>query len=193
MKTPPAHSSDYNTIALSFRLALVDYFERYTSMSAAEKSDIGGVIELHARRLTVAVLSAALCEACINAFLVLMLGEESFSLLDKASTPDKWISAPKLIFPSYAFPIGSTVHEDLVFVFKWRNWIMHHKTDVLLPGDKMWKATSVPRLDHSSIKKIASLPVRLLELLRPFGGIAAASIYSSVSDEIDASIFDKFA
>ncbi len=183
----------YATITLALRIALVEYFESYEKIH--EKN--GNNDELEARRVMIVILSAALCEACINTWLAVNLDEDVFALIEKSSTVEKWTSAPKLIINSYSFSRGTIVHEDLKFVFHCRNAIMHSKTEVFSGEEKLHKGNYhfLEDLKHDRIIRIAGASVELLNHLNQFDQMnlmtSSMTIHSSVSYCLGLSEFEK--
>jgi hypothetical protein len=186
-------------VATSLRIALMDYFEHCKIISEeiqVELPDKEYVLDandqLRARRVTIVVLSAALCEACINTWLALHLEKDIFALVERSSTVKKWKSAPKLITDAYNFPDGDVIDEDLKFVFDWRNAVMHTKTEIYSDEETLHKSNygPLPELKHNRIERIAGVTLELLKNLAKYDRIDAGmiknagTIYSSVVDEL---------
>ena len=68
---------------------------------------------------------------------------------------------------SYNFPIGTAIHEDLNFVFRCRNSVMHAKSEVLGEQEIFHKGNHeiFDELKHERILRIANLPIELLKNL----------------------------
>jgi len=119
----------------------------------------------------VVMLSHSLSEAFINAILAIGLtragSEDLFPLLEMAEFKKKWISAPLSIDSSYSFPIGSALHDTLIYLTKQRNALIHYKIELTVNGQKKLDGSKLQRFNLKEeirwIRRFFSLPYDLLE------------------------------
>jgi hypothetical protein len=140
---------------------------------------------LECHRLTIVILTAALCEATINAYLALKLDKDRFGLIDRTSPVSKWTVAPRFVLPNYSIPDGD-LETDLKYLFECRNAVMHAKPEVMEGQDKRhagnWKPLA--ELGHSRISGLVTVPIRLAKNLADFDGRDGAMIYSSIQTSL---------
>jgi hypothetical protein len=87
-----------------------------------------------AEAINAIILSAALCEATINAVLAIGLLQtdraEIFELVEKNEVRQKWLSGPKLFAAQYSIPKDRQLYATLQFAIKMRNSFMHNKITI---------------------------------------------------------------
>jgi hypothetical protein len=123
--------------------------------------------------VNVVMLSHSLCEALINAILVIGLANiestELFLLLEKADFKQKWLYGPKSFSPSYQFPHGTGLHETLVMLSRQRNALVHYKIELKVDNIKVLEGSDFQRKRYEEerrwIRRYFSLPYDLAEFI----------------------------
>jgi hypothetical protein len=137
----------------------------------------------HPRRLTMMILSAALCESTINTYLALRCDPACWASLERANPVEKWSKAPKEFIPQYTFPFGSDLDKDLRFLFECRNSIMHARPRVTIGESVRHEGTAEAweKIDEAALRRVWDLPLRLLQHLEQFDHWGAVVHFSSLS------------
>lgn len=121
----------------------------------------------------VTMLSHALCEAAINAILALGLiqtnSQELFAGVEKKNIIDKWLDAPKILFPNYELPKGTALFGTLKYLTAQRNSFVHSKIQVNYGVEKNFKRSKghrplIEKIDW--MHRFFSLPYDLSEHAR---------------------------
>jgi hypothetical protein len=158
-----SHTLPCHDLIVALRIACRDYFERHAKLQHRGF----GVDELDARRITIIILTAALCESCINTWLALNLDDDCFSIIERVSPVEKWVKVPKLIIKNYKFPLGQVLYTDLKELFRCRDSIMHQKAEIKTSDGILHKGNHQcwESVDHNKIQKMINLPDSLLKHL----------------------------
>lgn len=162
---PHGHTAQYVTIAIALRIQLVEYFERAAMIG--KKFSLDGNEELEARRLTIVLLTAALCESCINAALALTLEPADFNKIERKPPLVKWFDHSKRVNPAFALDPNSADGKELEFLIKCRNSTTHARPEVYTETETIHPGNHEPWafLNHDRVLPIVTLPVTLLQRL----------------------------
>ncbi|WP_396615433.1 hypothetical protein ACHZ97_14240 [Lysobacter soli] len=122
--------------------------------------------------VTSLLLSQALCEAIINDVLAHELAARArydvFTLIERATFLEKWMSAPRAWSDTYRFPKNGALYETLKFISGERNAYTHHKVALIVDGKSLGsrqvKPLSAPAM-LDWIGRFLSLPYDLADLL----------------------------
>jgi hypothetical protein len=176
------YTAQYVTIAIALRIQLVEYFQRAGLI--AEHGSLHGNEELEARRLTIVLLTAALCESYINAALALSLSPAEFRKIERKPPIEKWLVHSKRVNPAFAIDLASS--RELEFLIECRNATTHAQPQVFSEAENIHPGNheSWSQLTHERVLPLAKLVVSLLTQLcagtQPF----IATIPSSVAWEL---------
>jgi hypothetical protein len=159
---------------------------------ASCKEQMINIQKQEARKAMIIILSAALCEACINTWLALNLDPDSFALIERVPTVRKWKTAPKFVFEDYHFPTDPKIYGDLKLLFDCRHAIMHAKSEIYAGEEIVHKGNHLllGQLRRGQIKSLVDITIKLLKHLSQFdsqnaGSIKHASlIYNYVSSNL---------
>lgn len=155
-------TAQYVTLAIALRIQLVEYFQSYDLL--AERGRHEGNEELEARRLTIVLLTAALCESCINTALALSLSPDEFNDIERRPTLKKWFTYSKRVNPKFNLDPASDTGHQLAFIFECRNAVVHAQAEVYTETDTIHPGNHSPwhLLTHERILTLVTIPVRLL-------------------------------
>jgi hypothetical protein len=181
-RVPNGYTCQHTAIAISLRIALVEYYER-AALIAQRGRSVHSSEELESRRLTIVLLSAALCEACINLALALTVSVEEFEKIERKSTLAKWFDYSKRVTPGFSVSRESELGRELVFLFNCRDSITHAKAEIFSEGGNLHKGNhdAWSDLNHVRLISIARLPVALLRELCASGVMLVDIIHSGVA------------
>jgi hypothetical protein len=185
-------AGSFAPIEAALRMALFEYY-------ASCKKRMINIQEQEARKAMIIILSAALCEACINTWLALNLDPETFALIERVSTMKKWKTAPKLVLEDYHFPTDSKMLDSLKLLFDCRDTIMHAKSEIYAGEEIVHRGNHLllEKLKRSQIKSLGNITVELLKHLSQFDSQNAESIkhasliYNEVSSYIGLHCFKE--
>jgi hypothetical protein len=169
---PPKLGFSAQHINLAMALSIV--WEDYLRFKADVEKE--GLVDLEStdvsnRRLTVVLLSAALCEAVINIYLALRLSSDQWDEVERTRMPTvkKWRSAPIQFCSDYNFPLGSDLDQDLCQLFECRNSIVHARPDLYEGNEKQRSGNSEDWLKMDTLAdRVFDLSLRLLRNLEQF-------------------------
>ena len=162
---PHGLTAQYLTIAIALRIQLCEYFERAALID--KKSGMEGNEELEARRLTIVLLTAALCESCINAALALSLEPPEFRKIERKPPLEKWFVHSKRVNAAFTLDPKSADGQELEFLIKCRNSTTHAQPEVYSETATIHPGNHEPWsfLSHERILSIVTLPITLLDQL----------------------------
>lgn len=188
---PHGHTAQYLTIAIALRIQLVEYFDRAALIE--KRSGLEGNEELEARRLTIVLLTAALCESCINAALALTLEPDEFKAIERRSPLEKWFTHSKRVNPAMALDPNSADGRELEFLIKCRNSTTHAQPEVYSETETIHPGNHEPWsfLNHERVLRIAKLPLSLLSQLCVGPDAFIATMPSSVAWQLHLTDFQK--
>lgn len=154
--------------AEQYRLLWVDMEQRCKTpldLKLAAGSD-----EIEEAAIPVILLAHAMVEALANWYLAMSCSKKDFKTCGSQSLIEKWRSVPRQWLSKYALPENHELCRDLQTLIARRKRITHHKPfveadeQVIHAGDQKKMATA----DLAFVKRIASLPLRLIEHLKQF-------------------------
>jgi len=161
--------------------ALVVTWEEYARAKQETEIDWESAGSALARRITIVVLAAALCESAVNLYLSLKLEAAEFEKIERQRPFDKWTAAIQALAPGYT--LAETESSDLRFLFGCRDSVMHPKPKMTDARGVRHEGTAEvwEKIDEAAIARIWNLPLRLLRNLESFEPFPAAFIHSSLS------------
>jgi hypothetical protein len=188
---PSGLTAQYVTIAIALRIALFEYFDRSTLI--AKRYSVDGNEELEARRLTIVLLVAALCESCINTALALSSEPNEFKTLERKPTLSKWFDEAKRVNPKFQLDRLSAVGFELAFVFDCRNSITHANAEVYSETSTIHSGNHTPwaAMSHDRVLSVAKLPIALLNDLCSGTAPLIASMSSGVAWQLSLHEFEE--
>lgn len=185
-------TAQYITLAIALRIQLVEYFDRYELISKVGSVD--GNEEFEARRLTIVLLTASLCEACINSALAVTLLPEEFKKIERKPTLEKWFKHSKRVNSAFDLDPGSEVAKELVYIFECRNSTTHAQPEVYSETSTIHAGNHAPwhLLTHDRVLPIVSVPAALLIPLCDRTEPLIAGMSSSVQWELHLHEFERY-
>lgn len=186
---PYGYTAQYITIAIALRIALVEYFERAALIST--RSGIAGNEELEARRLTIVLLTASLCESCINTALALSLPPADYGKIERRPTLEKWLLHSRRVNSTFALDRTGADGRELQFVFECRNAITHAQPEVHSVTGPIHSGNHGPweLLTHERILPMVTMVVTILPALCAGTAPLIAAMPSSVAWELHLNEF----
>lgn len=137
--------------------------------------------------VTITLLSHALCEAEINAFLAVGLFEkgliDEFTKIEKNGLRHKWLEGPRKYCSQYVLDKNSALYETLDHLCNQRNSWMHHKSELYTDEKKILEGSELlmrPYMEDARwLKRFFSLPYDLAEHLHVYApsGVVAMMFF----------------
>lgn len=186
---PTGCTAQFITIAISLRIALVEYFARAEIID--KNSSIEGNEELGARQLTIVLLTASLLESCINAALAVSLSPPEFKKIERRPTRAKWFDYSKRVNSSFILEEDSPIGREFRFIFDCRDSIVHARPEVHSDNLTIHYGNHAPwgLLKHERILPIVTASLSLIEELSSGCEPLVAGIGPSVAWQLRLSDF----
>lgn len=182
---PQEMTAQYVTVAIALRIALFDYFDDVKRVQAVRPIESNEGLE--ARRLTIVLLAAALCESCVNVAMSVRLGTNEFKKADWTPTVQKWASEIAHVNPAFPFGEKEPLRLGLEFLFTCRNSITHAKPQVWAEEKQVIHAgnhTPWDSLTHESVLPLAEIPILLAKALGTSNNPFVLMIGSNIAHEL---------
>lgn len=137
--------------------------------------------------VTNTLLSHALCEAEINAFLAVGLFEKGlaneFAKIERNGLRSKWLNGPTKYCPQYVLDKNSALYKTLDHLCNQRNSWMHHKSELYTDEKKIIEGSELlmrPYLEDARwLMRFFSLPYDLAQYLHAYApsGVVAMMFF----------------
>jgi hypothetical protein len=150
---------------------VIAFFEPRITQMAMEQTQFSRAFSERymIEKVSVTLLSHALCEATINTILAIGLAHSNthglFELLEKTQFIQKWLLGPMCFEPKYILPKDSNLYQGLVILCQFRNEFTHYKPTVHNDGQKVIKGSEKNRVSFDEgmrwIERFFDLPRQL--------------------------------
>jgi hypothetical protein len=186
----PGFTAQFVTIAIALRIQLCEYFER--AAIAQKHSRLDGLEEFEARRLTIILLVASLCECCINTALALSLPPKELKKIERDPTLKKWRVHSSRVNPQFKLLAGSELESELEFIFECRNSTTHAHPEVFSPTSTIHPGNHQPwaQLTHERVLRVARVPNQLLAGLCRGSSMMVSVMQSDVAEQLRLADFE---
>lgn len=186
------HTAQYSTLGRALGWALRSYQEVILAMETRGILEWGNSLNLEARRVTVVLLTAALCESIANTILSAKMTDSKWEKADHTPTVEKWTKLIPKTLELKNHSLSDELRADLEMLFVLRVSIVHAKPSLVVPEENKTRVIREgngglwDKLDHETVMRLSTVPVSLLDSLITDWNSPFYFIKASVQEDIDA-------